>query len=84
MVGRERKRLGNALGLDQFGVNLARLGPGAASSQRHWHTHEDEFLEVGSRTPVETVDYSDIDMRAEREGAATRYLCMSGAPYPVA
>jgi uncharacterized cupin superfamily protein len=44
VVGRERKRLGNALGLDQFGVNLARLKPGAASSQRHWHAHEDEFV----------------------------------------
>jgi len=44
--GRERKRLGNAVGLDQFGVNLSRLKPGAASSQRHWHHHEDEFIYV--------------------------------------
>ena len=35
--GRARKRLGNAVGLDQFGVNLTRLKPGAASSLRHWH-----------------------------------------------
>ena len=42
--GRERKRLGNAVGLDQFGVNLTRLKPGAASSQRHWHENEDEFV----------------------------------------
>jgi uncharacterized cupin superfamily protein len=45
-VGRERKRLGNAAGLDQFGVNLARLRPGAGSSQRHWHQAEDEFVYV--------------------------------------
>jgi uncharacterized cupin superfamily protein len=44
VVGRERKRLGNAVGLDQFGVNLSRLKPGAASSQRHWHQYEDEFV----------------------------------------
>jgi len=44
--GRERKRLGNAVGLDQFGVNLSRLKPGAASSQRHWHHNEDEFIYV--------------------------------------
>ncbi len=44
--GRERKRLGNAVGLDQFGVNLSRLKPGAASSQRHWHRHEDELVYV--------------------------------------
>ncbi|MCT8269057.1 cupin domain-containing protein [Afifella sp. JA880] len=44
VAGRFRKRLGNAGGLDQFGVNLCRLQAGAASSQRHWHTGEDEFV----------------------------------------
>jgi uncharacterized cupin superfamily protein len=44
--GRSRKRLGNAVGLDQFGVNLSTLKPGAASSQRHWHANEDEFIYV--------------------------------------
>jgi uncharacterized cupin superfamily protein len=43
---RERKRLGDAAGLSQFGVNLLRLPPGAWSSQRHWHTKEDEFIYV--------------------------------------
>ncbi len=46
VVGRERKRLGNAAGLDQFGVNLTRLKPGAASALRHWHEMEDEFVYV--------------------------------------
>ena len=44
--GRERKRLGNAAGLDQFGVNLTTLKPGAWSSQRHWHAAEDELIYV--------------------------------------
>ena len=44
VTGRERKRLGNAVGLDQFGVNLTTLKPGAASSLRHWHHNEDEFV----------------------------------------
>jgi uncharacterized cupin superfamily protein len=43
---RERKRLGDAAGLTQFGVNLLRLPPGAWSSQRHWHTGSDEFVFV--------------------------------------
>jgi uncharacterized cupin superfamily protein len=43
---RERKKLGDAAGLTQFGVNLLRLPPGAWSSQRHWHTREDEFVYV--------------------------------------
>ena len=44
VVGRERKRLGNAVGLDQFGVNLTTLKPGAASALRHWHEKEDELV----------------------------------------
>src|SRR5258707_309512 len=44
IVGRERKRLGNAVGLTQFGVNLTTLKPGTWSSQRHWHASEDEFI----------------------------------------
>jgi uncharacterized cupin superfamily protein len=44
--GRLRQRLGNVVGLDQFGVNLTRLKPGAQSSQRHWHESEDEFVYV--------------------------------------
>ena len=43
---RSRAKLGDAAGLTQFGVNLCRLPPGAWSSQRHWHTHEDEFVYV--------------------------------------
>jgi uncharacterized cupin superfamily protein len=46
VLGRVRKRLGNAAGLDQFGVNLTTLKPGAASAQRHWHAAEDELVYV--------------------------------------
>src|SRR5262245_42794103 len=42
--GRSRQRLGNVVGLDQFGVNRTLLKPGAQSSQRHWHENEDEFV----------------------------------------
>jgi uncharacterized cupin superfamily protein len=44
--GRARKRLGRAAGLTQFGVNICTLKPGSASSQRHWHENEDEFVYV--------------------------------------
>ena len=43
---RQKRPLGDALGLSQFGVNLVLLPPGCWSSQRHWHTHEDEFVYV--------------------------------------
>ena len=39
-------RLGDAAHLTQFGVNLLRLSPGTWSSQRHWHSHEDEFVYI--------------------------------------
>jgi uncharacterized cupin superfamily protein len=42
--GRSRKRLGDAGGITQYGVNLTRLKPGAASALRHWHETEDEFV----------------------------------------
>ena len=44
VAGREKRALGNALGLKNFGVNLTTLAPGAASSQRHWHARQDEFV----------------------------------------
>ena len=43
---RERKKLGDAAALTQFGVNLLTLPAGAWSSQRHWHTESDEFVYV--------------------------------------
>jgi uncharacterized cupin superfamily protein len=46
MAGRSSLRLGDAGGLTQFGANLVSLEPGAKSSLRHWHRHEDEFVMV--------------------------------------
>jgi len=45
-AGRHKTALGNAAGLTQFGVNLTRLEPGAASALRHWHENEDEFVYI--------------------------------------
>jgi uncharacterized cupin superfamily protein len=38
------RRLGDAFGLTQFGVNFETLQPGGQSALRHWHTLNDEFL----------------------------------------
>src|SRR3984885_1025252 len=46
VTGRLRRRLGVAAGLDQFGVNLTTLKPGAASALRHWHEKEDELVYI--------------------------------------
>ena len=53
---RIRQRLGDAGGLTQFGVNLLQLPPGAWSSQRHWHSAEDEFVYVISGEVVLITD----------------------------
>jgi len=45
-AGRVRRALGNAVGIHAFGVNLTELPPGTWSSQRHWHTRQDEFIYV--------------------------------------
>lgn len=44
--GRVKRALGDALGMQQFGVNLTILQPGAMSSLRHWHEREDECVYV--------------------------------------
>jgi uncharacterized cupin superfamily protein len=44
--GQAYQRLARRSGLTQFGVNLNVIAPGAWSSQRHWHSHEDEFVWV--------------------------------------
>ena len=46
VLPREKRRLGDALGLTRIGVNRTLLPPGKESSMRHWHTHEDEFIYV--------------------------------------
>ncbi|MCA9681734.1 MAG: cupin domain-containing protein, partial [Myxococcales bacterium] len=45
-IPRKSLRLSDAGALTQFGVHLLHLPPGAWSSQRHWHSHEDEFAYV--------------------------------------
>jgi uncharacterized cupin superfamily protein len=126
--GRVRKRLGNAAGLEQFGVNLTTLKPGASSALRHWHAHEDEliyvlegdlvliendgetvlrpgdaagfkansgnghhlvnrsgrdavYLEIGTRSKHDRVEYSEVDMMVIRDENGMRYMHKNGDPY---
>lgn len=61
---RERHRLGDAANLDQFGVNLLRLPPGSWSSQRHYHTAEDEFVYVLEGEVVLVTDAGEECLKA--------------------
>jgi uncharacterized cupin superfamily protein len=63
-ASRERRVLGDAVGLRQFGVNLLTLPPGAWSSQRHWHAEEDEFVYVLEGEAVLVTDAGEQTLRA--------------------
>jgi len=64
IVGREKKRLGNAVGIDQFGVNMMTLKPGSWSSQRHWQHTEDEMVFVVSGEVVLCEDNGETVLKA--------------------
>ena len=61
---RQRLRVGDVAGLTQFGVNLLRLPPGVWSSQRHWHSAEDEFVYVLQGEVVLVTDAGEEVLRA--------------------
>jgi uncharacterized cupin superfamily protein len=56
MAGREKRQLGDAFGLSNFGVNLTRLAPHAVSSLRHSHSRQDEFVYILEGRPTLCTD----------------------------
>jgi len=62
-AARVRNRLGEVAGLTDFGVNLLRLPSGTWSSQRHWHTAEDEFVYVLEGEVVLVTDAGEETLR---------------------
>jgi uncharacterized cupin superfamily protein len=46
VAGRAKQKLGDALGLKNFGVNLTTIKAGSASALRHWHATQDEFVYI--------------------------------------
>ena len=63
-AGRKRLKLGDAGGLEDFGVNLTSLPPGKWSAQRHWHRNEDEFVFVVEGEVVLVEDQGETLLRA--------------------
>jgi uncharacterized cupin superfamily protein len=64
VAGREKRALGDMAGLTNFGVNLTRLDPGAASALRHWHERQDEFVYVLEGELVLVTDEGEQILRA--------------------
>ena len=64
VLPREKRALGDAFGLTRIGVNLTTLPSGKASSMRHWHTHEEEFIYVLSGEVVLCTDEGEQVLKA--------------------
>ena len=61
--GRSTQRLGPVGGLTQYGVNFVRLEPDAASSLRHYHMKQDEFVIVTKGVCILRDDEGDHEMQ---------------------
>src|SRR5258705_13696792 len=62
MAGREKRPLGDLFGLTNFGVNLTRLAPGAASSLRHAHAKQDEFVYILEGRPTLVTNAGETEL----------------------
>jgi uncharacterized cupin superfamily protein len=61
---RWNRRLGDHVGLANFGVNVTRIEPGGQSSSRHWHSRQDEFIYVLSGEVILETDAGEETLRA--------------------
>ena len=64
MSGRQKRQLGDFFGLENFGVNLTELAPGAMSALRHAHSKQDEFLYILQGRPTLLSDRGRIQLSA--------------------
>ena len=64
VMARRKRALGDALGLTHYGVNLVELPPGTWSAQRHWHSHEDEFIYVLEGELILVTDWGEQTLTA--------------------
>jgi uncharacterized cupin superfamily protein len=62
MNGREKRPLGDAFGLTNFGVNLTRLKPGGMTALRHAHSRQDEFIYVLEGNPILVTDAGETKL----------------------
>lgn len=62
VAGRLKRPLGDLFGLNNFGVNLTRLAPGAVSALRHAHSVQDEFIYILEGSPVLVSDAGETPL----------------------
>jgi len=76
--GRTKRKLGEQYGLDNFGVNLTTLEPGAASALMHHHSKQDEFIYILEGSPTLRLGDEEFVMRA---GTCCGFKAGSGVPH---
>lgn len=62
VAGREKRALGDAFGLVNFGVNLTRLAPGAQSALMHRHSRQDEFVYILDGRPTLVTEAGETEL----------------------
>ncbi|UYY58555.1 cupin domain-containing protein [Sphingomonas sp. S2-65] len=70
--GRWYRRLAPASGLTEMGASHVVLKPGAWSSQRHWHEHEDELVVIIAGEAVLVEDGGETVLRPGDVAAFTK------------
>jgi uncharacterized cupin superfamily protein len=81
MAGRQKRALGDAFGLKNFGVNLTRLAPGAVSALHHAHSVQDEFIYILQGTPTLVTGTSETLLQP---GLCAGFRGGSGEPHHLA
>lgn len=87
VLPREKRALGDALGLTRIGVNLTTLLPGKESSMRHWHTQEDEMIFILEGEVVLRTDAGEQTLTAGMcagfpAGSADGHHLINRSPHP--
>ncbi|OIQ00889.1 MAG: cupin [Zetaproteobacteria bacterium CG2_30_46_52] len=60
--GRSKRKIGEAFGLTNFGVNFTTLAPGAASALPHHHSKQDEFIYIVNGTATLKLGHDEFIM----------------------
>jgi len=62
MARREKRQLGDAFGLNKFGVNLTRLDPGGESALLHRHSKQEEFIFILEGEPTLVTETDELQL----------------------
>ena len=62
-LARRKQAIGDAGGLTQFGAHIITLPPNSWSSQRHWHSAEDELVMILDGHPTLIDDSGETPLK---------------------